>query len=355
MADINNSHTDDISLKELIFKIKEYADEVKNNWKVVIVFIALSLLFFFFKHFTTPNLYNASLTFMVNENEGGGGLAGASSILNTLGFNGQAEDNLDRILALSKSMRIIEEVLLTKTVVDGDTDFIGNIIIKKYDYDNKNWNKSKSLKGFRFKHTNVDSFSIIEKKALRAVYEKVVGSSNVPALMSNGQSRQTAIMTINITTISDELSVSLCKTVFEKLSSFYIEKAVEREKETYNLVKTKADSIKRLLIGADYASAKFEDSNRGLLMETVKVPTKQLSRDVGRLTIMYGEAVKNLELSDFALKNKTPYVQTIDIPFSPLSPSESSWKKVLIISLGVGTILSVLFLISRKLLREVLK
>ncbi|MEY4902687.1 MAG: hypothetical protein RLZZ292_502 [Bacteroidota bacterium] len=356
MTDYQNTNieaaSDEITLKELIVKVKEYFQEVKRNWFLVGIFCTLGVAALLYKYFTDPVEYKATMTFMVNSPEGGSGMAGAASILSSLGMGGAEKDNLDKILAMSKSMRIINETVLTKAKVDGEYDFLANHLIKRYEYHTKAWKKDPDLKDFLFKRSNTDSFSLIERKAIKAIFAQVAGSEKVEGLMSNSQSRQTQIMTMNVTTTSDELSVALTRALFETLSAFYIDKATQREKETFRLVKTKADSIKRALNGSDYAAAKFEDTHRGLFMETVKVPNRQLGRDVGRLTMMYGEAIKNLEMSDFALKNRTPYVQPIDEPFSPIKAADRSWKRAIIIGLALGGILGSLYVIIRKLLRE---
>jgi hypothetical protein len=296
---------------------------------------------------------------MVNEKEGGGGMAGAASILASLGGGGEGKNNLDKILTLSKSMRILQEVLLSKETIDGKQDYIANHIINQYDFDNTSWKKSPTLKGFRFNKNQyskeIDSLEFNERAAIKGVYGKLVGSPTVDGLMTNSQSRQTQIMTMNVTSTSDELSVKLCTKIFERLGGFYVEKTIERELQTFRLVKMKADSIKRLLYGSDYAAAKFEDTNRGLFMEQVKVPVKQLNRNSNILTLMYGEAIKNLEISDFAVKNNTPFVQAIDLPFSPLSSADNSLKKTLAIGIALGFIIAAIFVVIRKLIRDSLK
>jgi hypothetical protein len=351
----DTASSNEITFRDVVLKVKETYFEVKKGWKTILIFISVTLLAALYNYWTTPKKYMATLTFMVNENKGGGGLAGAASILNSLGMQAPMEDNLDKILALSKSFRIIQDALLTKTQVDGEDDFLGNHIIRIYNLYEKDWKKTAVLKGFRFTRSSLDSFSVAERKAIKSIYGIVVGTESKEGLMVNSQSRLTSIMTMKVTTVSDELSVSLARIIFQRLSDFYIEKTVEREAETYKLVKRKVDSLKSVLVGADYRQAKFEDSNRGLLMETVKVPTKQLSRDVNRLTIMYGEAVKNLELSDFALKNKRPYVQVIDMPFSPNEPSIRSLSKAVVIGIGLGILAGTLFLIFRRLIKDSLK
>jgi hypothetical protein len=295
MSDIQNNidnNTDEITLKELVLKVKEYAREIKRNWLIVVACCGIALAGMLYKYYTTPKEYTATLTFMVNEKEGGGGLAGAASILSSLGGGGDSKNNLDKILTLSKSMRILQEVLLDKENVDGQHDYIANHIIKQYDFDNTKWKKNAILKGFRFTKNQyskeIDSLDLKERTAIKSVYAKVLGSPTEDGLVSNSQSRQTQIMTMSVITTSDELSVKLCTKLFDKLGNFYVSKTIERELQTFRLVKMKADSIKNLLYGSDYAAAKFEDTNRGLFMEQVKVPIKQINRKSSILTLMYG-------------------------------------------------------------------
>ena len=69
---------------------------------------------------------------------------------------------------------------------------------------------------------------------------------------------------------------------------------------------------------------------------------------------MYGEIIKNLEISDFTLRNKTPFVQPIDRPILPLDAEKTSLFKSMFIGGFLGLFLSILFITIRKILREVM-
>jgi len=71
---------DEITLKELILKIKEFFWEVVRNWKWVVLIVIPFVTFFMYKAVSTPVTYEAELTFMVNEDDGGG-MGGVSAIL----------------------------------------------------------------------------------------------------------------------------------------------------------------------------------------------------------------------------------------------------------------------------------
>jgi uncharacterized protein involved in exopolysaccharide biosynthesis len=70
------------------------------------------------------------------------------------------------------------------------------------------------------------------------------------------------------------------------------------------------------------------------------------------LAIMYSEAIKNAEVADFAMKSKVPFVQSIDIPFSPLTPTRPSLLLNLVIGTSIGLFISIIFISIRKLLRD---
>ena len=52
---------DEITLKELILKIKEYIHEVWVNKMITIIFILLLFSFFMYKALVTPTTYSANL------------------------------------------------------------------------------------------------------------------------------------------------------------------------------------------------------------------------------------------------------------------------------------------------------
>ena len=60
---------------------------------------------------------------------------------------------------------------------------------------------------------------------------------------------------------------------------------------------------------------------------------------------MYGESIKNLEIADFSLKNKTPFIQIIDRPFAPLTPIFKSKLMAIIKGGFLGGFLGITFLL----------
>jgi uncharacterized protein involved in exopolysaccharide biosynthesis len=119
-------------------------------------------------------------------------------------------------------------------------------------------------------------------------------------------------------------------------------------------MKSKVDSIELILNVKDREYLKFQDSNHGLYLRQYESKKIKLQREVQILTIAFGEALKNLEIADFSLKNATPFFQEIDSPIPPLNSSFSIIKLIKSMLLGsfIGFFLLVLWVIVRKLYDE---
>jgi uncharacterized protein involved in exopolysaccharide biosynthesis len=80
---------DEISLKELIQKIKEWIAFLKTQWKLIVGIAALgSVIGFAYASFVKPN-YLATTTFVLEEDKGGGagGLGGALGLASSFGLD----------------------------------------------------------------------------------------------------------------------------------------------------------------------------------------------------------------------------------------------------------------------------
>ena len=124
---------DEISIKELILKTQEY---IKIIWSKKIPLIAVSLLFglgFAVKSYLKPTTYTAELTFMVNQDEGGG-MSGIGAMLGQFGLGGGGgASNFEKITEIARSGKICERTLMDSATVGGTTDLLANHIIKAYE------------------------------------------------------------------------------------------------------------------------------------------------------------------------------------------------------------------------------
>ncbi len=351
---------DEITLKELILKIREFWKELWQNWWIIGLISVPFVLYMGYKAYTSEVTYPANLTFMVNK-EDGSSLSAFSGILGTFGLGGGSKGgyNLDKMLQLLKSRKITEEVLFSEAEIDGRVDLIANHIITNQDTLQK-WYRKPSfrnrkpdkLKDFVFKSDSLSFKDPLENAAVKRLLGKILGNENIQGFLSSSYNEDSGILSLKAESEHERLSILLANTYFEKLSEYYINQAIEQQQNTYDLVKHKNDSIYSALSSSEYNLARLIETSRNVFSETEQLKKKRLEREVQKFSLMYAESSKNLELADFTLKSRTPVVQLIDAPISPIKPNKESLLKSLVIGGFLGVFLGALFIVARKIYRD---
>jgi len=353
-------YDDEISLKELVLKLKEFWFELWRNWYLIILFCIPFLAFFLYKHFTFEKSYTAKLTFMVNEDEGRGGLRGVSSVLGSFGLGGasRGEYNLEKMLSLLKSRKIIQNVILQKVNLNGQEDFYANHFIKIEDLQSK-WAENTypiDLSNFLFSHTNIEAFSLEENTALKYIHSSFIGNSSngIAPLLNSTIADETGIMELSFQSKDEKFSIIILEKLFTYLSEYYVAQSIEKQLNTYNLISAKSDSLEQELRATEYSLASFSDKNRGLYNRTDQLQQSRLVGKVQMLGAAYVKVVEQKEIAEFSLRDQTPVVQIIDYPISPIQPSKSSLIKNLILACLIGGFLGSFFVIGRLIIRDAL-
>ena len=357
MDEKQNQYDDEISLRDLIFKLKSFVAEVWRYWHIPALCIVLVCAFQVYKYFTFEPVYPAKITFSVDEDEGGSA-QGLTGILGQFGLGSvrPSRYNLDKILALSKSRRVIEHTLFSKLELDGKEDFLANHMMIEYDLKTPGTKKGESGNVFQFTHDSLAIFNRTENEMLITLYNFIIGPPENPkeALISADYNEDTNIMSLSVSTTNEALSIALAKRMFESLSDYYVNKAIEKQLKTYTVVSAKKDSVLTVLKGTEYQLANFKDSHRGLLMRTDQINELRLQREITALSAMYAEVLKNTEVADFSLKNKMPFIQVIDSPLSPIQPTQISLLRKLILGILIGGIIGSVLVVGRKIYRDLL-
>jgi len=359
----NRQYPDEISVKDLILLIWAYVLEVLRSWKLVFLSILLCTLFFLFNSLTSNHKYWSELSFMINEDETtslGGGLG---SLIGNFGLGGLGNNfNLDKILSLSQSRRITKTALLQKETITGQNDYLANHLINYLDtldlWEHQAWFlrpilEESDIKDFRFNSINIDSLSKQEQKALNKLHRVLCGYEGNKGALRSEYGEKNGIMKLSMWLHHEEVAYHIIHNIFNSLSTYYVDKNVEKQKYTYDVLKAKSDSIFSELKTAEYQQASFSDSNRNLFSTKDKVKQTRLNREVQKLSILYAEVIKNLELADFALQNKTPFIQVIDEPSFPLRKSRLSLVTAIIYGISLGLLLSIGFVVIRKMWRSI--
>jgi uncharacterized protein involved in exopolysaccharide biosynthesis len=117
------------------------------------------------------------------------------------------------------------------------------------------------------------------------------------------------------------------------------------------MLEKKADSIERVLQSKMVSAAVQRDQNQFLtnVQGTVQMVKQQM--EVQMLQTMYGEVVKNLELSKTMAAIEEPLIQVIDVPRYPLEDDGGGVLKYLVIGGVLGGMVMLGWVVLRELLR----
>lgn len=365
MSNQQTNHDQDVSVKEVILTIMDYLSALWKGKFIIMFVTGLCVgLFVLTALFTRPT-FPGVLTFMINEDDGGS--SGITGLLGEFGFGGGSENNLDKILQLSKSRRVAQHMFFDSITVRDKTDYLANHTID-YLESEEEWGEVNFLvkllygsdpvpiKGFRFEHSDVESFGPLEKKVLKVLHLVIAGTADESriGLVTTEQSEDTGIMSLITNTHRPELSAQISIKLYEKLSTYYVKKSIEKHQKTFDIVQAKSDSISHALSIAQANLANFKDKNQGIFRNKDKLYEQRLLANIQKLIAIDEEVEKNLQIADFTLKNKTPYMEVIDEPMMPLLPSRPSIIQQIIKGLLLGLILSIGFIVMRKLWRDVM-
>jgi hypothetical protein len=366
----NNQSTQDqeyFTLKDIILLILDYINTIKARWLWLLIPGVLIGGLYAYTDWSTPKMYQEKLTFMMDE-KSGEAVEGLSLISDLFGGK-SGDENLDKILRLFESKKIIHNTLFDTISLAGKNDYLANHIIDQYTIEALTetykgllgwkvyWPKTlNDNQEFRFARKDVEEFTNKENLYLRLLYEKIAGNEvfGIDPLLTSELDDDTGIMTLRMKSEYEDITMGILNNIYKQLSEFFIEKTVEKQKKTYDIIKAKKDSVITELTKSEYSLADFKDRNRNLVTVKGYLRQLQLERDVAILNVMYAEVVKQMEATDFALKNKTPVVQIIDLPRRPIIPNKPFWVRGFIVGFLLGVGIAIVFIVFRKFFTDIL-
>ena len=347
----------EITLKDFFLTVGRYFREILKRWWLVFagVFIAAGIgigLYYY-----TPKTYPTKLTFMIDEGGSGSGSM-LGGLLGSLGGSfGSGQTNLDRVLTIATSRRIINETLLKEATINNKNDFIANHILDLYDFKTY-WTKRKrpNLVEYRFTKSRIDSFNMIDQLVLKHVYKRVMSpDKKSEAMISTGMDTDAGVLFFSGRTITPELTVSFLDSLYHTVSYYYEGRKKDNARKTFNVISEKVDSLSKELSSKQYALASVLDRSNNLIRERDRVSAQRLQGDVQMLAVAYAEGVKNREIAALELANQRSDLLLLDRPVLPLSHDHGSPLMILFKSGLIGLILTIFMLCLFLFYRDVMR
>ena len=356
--EISNTDNDEISLKQLIIKIKEWFTFLKSKWKIVFLAVTFGgLVGLTIALFEKPT-YTAALTFAMEDEKGGsGGLGSALGLASSFGldFGGAggvfAASNLAELM---KSRLLVEKVLLEPVLINGKIISIADYYIQINEL-RKSWEKKPALKNIQFL-PNLDrtNFSLQQDSILQQIHKSLIDKDKLSIMQKD---KKVTILTIEVTSKNEFFSKIFCESLARETSDFYIETKSKKSKMNVDILQKQVDSVKNALYGAISGVASEIDNvyNMNPAFNIKGSPTKKRQIDVQANTAILTNLVVQLELAKITLRKETPLIQLIDRPILPLQKEKFGKLKSIILGGFLSGFLFILYLIFGRLYKKLVE
>jgi hypothetical protein len=346
---------DEISLKELLEKGKEWVTYLLSKWRIMllagIIGAGLGLAYSFSK----KPIYTATLSFVLEGEQSGGG--GIGSLVSSFGFDlggtgGGGIFTGSNLTELFKSRAMVERTLLSPVTFNGKTVSLAEMYIQNNKW-RDDWKTNSKFKTIQFlPNTKRKYFTRIHDSIMGVMYTNLSNGG----LVVGQKDKKIAIISIDMSSPNELFSKFFCEALVKEVSDFYVTTKSKKARLNMDILERQTDSIRRELNGAITGVAVANDNTFALnpAMNVRRAPSARRQVDVQANTAILTELVKQTEMAKVTLRKETPLIQVIDQPILPLAKEKFGKAKGFILGVFLAGFLTVVGLIIRRVLKQLL-
>lgn len=344
----------EISLKDLVIKLRDWFTFLLKNWVLIAVFATIGAGLGVLKAMLSKTLYVGELTFILEDGKANplGGYAGLASQfgIDVGSSPGSGIFSGDNIMEFLKSRLLVEKTLLSPIGVTGKTKSLANYYIETHDLKSR-WKNNPSLQQLDFPVLpDRNTFSIVQDSVLNSIYLTIIKNN----LTVSKPDKKLSFIFVKCASSDEYFSKYFVERLVKEATDFYIQTKTKRSKSNVDKLQQKADSLERLLTAKTYSAAVSQDLNLNPARNIAKVGAELVTRDKMVLQTLYGEVIKNLELSRMSMAQEAPIIQIVDTPILPLKKEKFGKLKGLIIGGILGGFLITILLTIRRIYKRIM-
>ncbi|MBA4277230.1 Wzz/FepE/Etk N-terminal domain-containing protein [Flavobacterium sp.] len=354
MSTSEQTPQDEISLKELIERVRIWFAYLLSRWKVIVLagFIggALGLTY----SFITKPIYIATLSYVVEDEKAGGGLGGVLGLASSFGFDlggsGGSIFSGSNLTELFKSRKMVEQTLLTPVIVNDKTISLAEMYIQNVKW-RKSWVNKQKLASIQFlPNTNRNYFTRTHDSILGAIYYDLSKNS----LSVAQKDKKIGIVSIEMKSTSELFAKYFCEALAQQVGQFYVTTKSKKARMNMAILQRQTDSIRGELNSAITGVAVANDNTFNLnpALNVKRSPSARRQVDVQANTAILTELVKQTELAKVTLRRETPLIQVIDRPILPLKKERFGKVSGILVGSFLSAILTILYLVVRRFIKE---
>lgn len=356
-----NNQSDEISLKELILKIRDWWRYILSKWVIILAFGLLGgALGFWYATFKKP-VYTATTTFVLEDEKGGGGLGNLAGLASMAGVeigNGGGIFQGDNIFELYKSRKMIVQTLLSKVEINGKR----KLLIDRYiDFNElrEKWSKMPSLIDLKFDVDSIEdgAFALNPNRLRDSVLTSIVNDIKKNYLLVAKTDKKLSIIEVAVKAKDEVFAKLFNEAIVKNVNDFYLLTKTKKSQQNIQIIQQKADSVRAVMNGAIYSAVAVVDATPNLnptrqAQRIAPAQRAQFSAETNKAIL--SSLVQNLEMSKLALMKETPLLEVIDQPVYPLNKENFGKIKGIFIGGILFGFLATFFLLIKKLYKNII-
>jgi uncharacterized protein involved in exopolysaccharide biosynthesis len=354
---VKQTASDEISLKEMVYKIKALINYLITQWKIILLIGFLgAAIGFAYASYQKP-VYTAALTFALEEEKSTGGISGALGLASSLGLDfgsGPAGGAFSgaNIQELMKSRILVEKALLNPITAKGKKQSLADYFIE-FTTMNRGWEENPALRSIHFP-VNEDraQFNLQQDSILGIIYRRIIALNGM--LTVSQKDKKVGILTVEVASIDELFAKTFAETIARVVSDFYVDTKSKKAKLNYDVLQRQTDSIRNELNAAITGVAVANDNiyNLNPALNVRRTPSAKRQIDVQANTAILTQLVTNLEMAKVSLRKETPLIQVIDKPILPLQKTKVSRLKSLVLGGFFGVFAIIILLLFVRVWRK---
>jgi len=354
---------DELSLKEILKKIKQWFKYLISNWLIIVIVGLIGGILGAIYANSRKAIYTATTSFVLEDDKSSGSLGSLSGLASMagldLGGDGGGLFQGENIIELYKSRTMIEKTLLSR-VSKGSKQYLIDLYIQ-YNHLDESWKKNPKLTNI---HTVLVNMPAVLRKSnpslarnRDSVLSKIAEDIAKNCLTVTKPDKKVSIIYVDVKSNNELFSKSFNETIVANVNDFYVETKIKKSKDNISILQHKADSVRSVMNGAIYTSAAVADATPNLnptrlAQRMVPLQRSQFSAEANK-TIL-GNLIQSLEMMKINLLRETPLIQVIDGPVLPIKREKLGLFKGILVGVVLATFLITLFLLLKKIFRDLM-
>lgn len=345
------ANTDEITFSYISVRVKVVTKYLFSRWLTLIIGGVIgALLFLAYAIFQQPT-YTATSTFVLEESGKGGMLGQYAGLAALAGVNLDNNDSGlfqgDNILQLYKSRLMIEKTLLSTADFNGRKE----LLIERYIDFNDLRDRWKSRDGINNINFNGDPANFNRQQD--SIITDLTKKFNKKYLSVGRPDKKLNIIQVDVKSKDEAFAKNFVEKLVDNVNNFYIATKTKKLSQNVGILQKQADSVKNVINSSIASAANSIDAapNANPAMTSLRVPSERKQVDVQTSIAVYGEVVKNLEISRLSLLKETPLIQVIDTPTLPLDNNRILKSVALVAGFFIAAFVMGVILSMRKLLK----